>query len=130
LARRGEDKPPEIVNPLEISVSRLTRRQQRLCWRGSLPSSQVQEFFMPDFTCPKCQGNESVPDVKIIDHAHLNQPLDLSATIYLKPDAMIFKTPISRPLEARVCAACGYTEFYVDNPQALLEWSRKAKSQS
>jgi predicted nucleic-acid-binding Zn-ribbon protein len=88
---------------------------------------------MPDqqpsaFLCSKCQGTEKIPDVKIIDRDHLNSLL--SATVYLHPDAMIFKTPISKPLRAKVCAACGYTEFYVDDPQELLAWARKAKSES
>jgi hypothetical protein len=80
---------------------------------------------MNDHACPKCQSTESIPDVRVIDHAHLNQPMELSATIYTNPDAWVFKGPISHRFRARVCGSCGYTEFYVEDPRGLLEWSRK-----
>ena len=76
--------------------------------------------------CPKCQSTDVIPDVRIIDHAHMNAPMDLSATVYRDPDAWVFKMPISHRLQAKVCGACGYTEFYVENPQRLLELAKKA----
>lgn len=83
---------------------------------------------MNDGVCPKCGSSEVIPDVKIIDHAHLNQPMELSATVYLNPEAWVFKGPVSHRLQARVCGACGYAEFYVDNPQTLLAAARRAAS--
>ena len=75
--------------------------------------------------CPKCQSTEIIPDVRVIDHGHYNSPLDLCATVYREPDAMIFKHPVAHRFHARVCGACGYTEFYVENPQRLLELAKK-----
>jgi predicted nucleic-acid-binding Zn-ribbon protein len=76
--------------------------------------------------CPKCQSTEFIPDVRVIDHADLNAPMDLGATIYREPDAWVFKMPILHRFHAQVCGACGYTEFYVENPQRLLELAKKA----
>jgi predicted nucleic-acid-binding Zn-ribbon protein len=83
---------------------------------------------MRDNNCPKCGSGEVIPDVRIIDHGHSNRPLDLSATVYTSPDAWIFKGPVSHLFKARVCGRCGYTEFYVDDPQGLAEAARRAAS--
>ena len=85
---------------------------------------------MKDGSCPKCQSSEVIPNVRIIDHAHYNQPMDLSATIYLDPGAWVFKNAVMHRFSARVCGACGYTEFYVDDPQGLLAWANRAKQKS
>jgi predicted nucleic-acid-binding Zn-ribbon protein len=77
--------------------------------------------------CPKCQSSEIIPGVRVIDHTHLNQPLDLSATVYTNPDAVVFKGAISHRFNAHVCGACGYTEFYVENPQELLAQAKNAR---
>lgn len=81
---------------------------------------------MNDKICAKCGSTEVIPEVRIIDHAHLNQPMDLSATVYTNPEAWVFKGPISHRFRARVCGACGYTEFYVDDPQGLLTLAKRA----
>ena len=71
-----------------------------------------------------------IPDVKVIDHAHYHQPMDLSATVYRNPEAWILKGPVSHRFNARVCGVCGYTEFYVENPDKLLNLARQATSGS
>jgi predicted nucleic-acid-binding Zn-ribbon protein len=81
---------------------------------------------MKDSLCPKCQSSEVIPNVEIIDHAHLNQPMALSATVYTNPEAWVFKGAIMKPFRARVCGGCGYTEFYVDDPQGLTAWAKRA----
>jgi len=81
---------------------------------------------MKDRICPKCGSGEIIPNVRIIDHAHYNQPMDLSATIYTHPEAWVFKGEVSHRFQARVCGACGYTEFYVDDPAGLLAAAKKA----
>jgi len=83
---------------------------------------------MKDGVCPKCQSSDVIPDVKIIDHAHYNQPMDLSATVYTTPEAWVFKGPVSHRFNARVCGACGYAELYVENPATLLKLARRAAS--
>ncbi len=83
---------------------------------------------MNDGTCPKCGSSEVIPDVRIIDHGNHNFGFDLSATVYTNPDAWVFKGPVSHRFKARVCGRCGYTEFYVDTPQWLLETARRTAS--
>jgi predicted nucleic-acid-binding Zn-ribbon protein len=82
---------------------------------------------MADATCPKCGSGESIPDVQVIDHGHLNMPMALCATVYRDPDATFFKSPASHRFRAQVCGGCGYTEFYVDKPASLLASAKKAK---
>lgn len=88
----------------------------------------MSDRLRPAFACPKCQGTDVVRGVRVTDHGHLNQELDLSLTVYLKPDAVISKSPVSHPLRTKVFGSCGFTEFYVENPHELLEWSRKVKA--
>ncbi len=83
---------------------------------------------MHNSNCPKCGSSEVIPDVWIIDHAHCNIPMDLSATVYTNPDGWVFKGSISHRFKARVCGSCGYTEFYVDDPQGLLAIAKRAAS--
>lgn len=81
---------------------------------------------MNKVTCPKCQSTDVIPEVRVIDHTHLNQPLDLSATVYTNPEAWVFKGPVSHRFKAKVCGTCGYTEFYVEDPQGLLAKAKQA----
>ena len=81
---------------------------------------------MKDRICPKCGSGDIIPNVRIIDHAHGNVAMDLSATVYTNPEAWIFKGEVSHRFEARVCGACGYTEFYAADPKGLLAAAKKA----
>ncbi|MDZ4659605.1 MAG: hypothetical protein SH868_18695 [Bythopirellula sp.] len=83
---------------------------------------------MNETACMKCGSTEIIPDVRIIDHGPAL--LDLSATVYTNPEAYIFKGAISHRLQARVCGLCGYTEFYVSNPQALLTAAKGVASKA
>ena len=85
---------------------------------------------MSNYTCPKCQSTEVIPDVRVIDHAHMNQPMDLCATVYTNPGAWVFTGPVSHRFQARVCGQCGYSEFYVDHPQGLLALAKKAAAEA
>lgn len=76
-------------------------------------------------SCPKCQSTEIIPDVRVFDHAHGNSQLELCATVYREPENWVFKNPVAHRFHARVCGACGYTEFYVENPRRLLELAKK-----
>jgi predicted nucleic-acid-binding Zn-ribbon protein len=80
-----------------------------------------EPFFMRDSICPKCGCKEILSDVKILDRAHLNAPHDLSVAVYANPHALIFRGEVSSPLSAYICSECGFTEFYVDRPKALLK---------
>lgn len=82
---------------------------------------------MTTATCAKCGSPDEIPDVRIIDHGDGNAALDLAATIYRDPGAVLFKGAVSHKFRARVCGACGFTEFYVENPGSLLAAARQAK---
>jgi predicted nucleic-acid-binding Zn-ribbon protein len=85
---------------------------------------------MQDGKCPKCGSSAVIPEVRIIDHGHYNAALDLSATVYTNPEAWVFKGAVSHRFKARVCGSCGYTEFYVEDPQTLLAAFRQARPQA
>jgi hypothetical protein len=55
---------------------------------------------------------------------------DLRIRVDAHPKALIFKDAERSPLHAYVCAACGFTELYVEDPQALLEAYRESKKES
>jgi predicted nucleic-acid-binding Zn-ribbon protein len=82
--------------------------------------------IMRDSACPKCGSTEIIPDVRIIDHGHSNTELDLSATVYSRPEAWIFRGPVTHRFRAHVCGSCGYTEFYVEDPKGLLAAAKQA----
>ena len=69
--------------------------------------------------CSKCQSNKIISNVHIRDYGDYMSNNQLSVEIYEKPDAMIFKGTHEGALTAWICGECGYTELYVENPQAL-----------
>ena len=66
--------------------------------------------------CPKCGSLEIIADAKAIDRAHGNSQTELSVATFRKPEALLFKQKQETSLSAWVCAACGFVEFYADNP--------------
>ena len=52
---------------------------------------------------------------------------ELYVVLQENPEAVIFKEWHIGKLSARVCGECGYTEFYVDNPEYLYEVYKKVK---
>jgi predicted nucleic-acid-binding Zn-ribbon protein len=76
-------------------------------------------------TCPKCRSTDIIDEARIIDHGDHHSRRDLAATVFKKPGAFIFKGAVSRPLTARVCASCGFVEFYVSDPKALHQAARE-----
>jgi ribosomal protein S27AE len=67
--------------------------------------------------CPKCQGRE----IWAIPHAEIPRPNATNATIRCALAARTLPNytvvPFA-PLEAWICARCGYTEWYTD-PDAI-----------
>jgi hypothetical protein len=71
--------------------------------------------------CPRCGHREQIDGVRVLDYGHGNTARDLTAAVYQRPAALIFKGKVSSALTARVCAGCGYVEFYVRNPRELRD---------
>jgi predicted nucleic-acid-binding Zn-ribbon protein len=74
---------------------------------------------MPATTCPKCGSNKTIPEVFIEDRGMSNVPWSLSVRVDEKPDAFLFKGRHTDALRAWICGECGFTELYVQNPQAV-----------
>jgi predicted nucleic-acid-binding Zn-ribbon protein len=70
-------------------------------------------------TCPKCHSTDILTNVHAIDRGGKGAEYDLRVATYTNPDAWVFKGQQDSTLSAWVCAACGFLEFYADNPQAL-----------
>ncbi len=70
--------------------------------------------------CPKCGSREIVADAKAVDRGHGNSQLEMTVATFRKPEAILFKEKRETTVSAWVCAACGFVEFYADNPAAIL----------
>ena len=70
-------------------------------------------------TCPKCRGTNIAADAKAIDRTESFIQLELTVSVYGKPDAAVFKDKRETALSASVCSDCGYVELYADHPKRL-----------
>ena len=80
---------------------------------------------MPDFLfCAKCGSDRVVTDAKPIlkDYGSVVQ-----VRVEANPRAVMMKGGVSGSLTARVCASCGYTEFYAKNLDALWKAHEQAQ---
>ena len=69
--------------------------------------------------CPKCGSDDIIADATPIDRSHNRAQTEFSIATFRKPDAFLFKGQQSSNVSAWVCGACGFVEFYADQPQAL-----------
>ena len=75
---------------------------------------------MPDpLLCTRCGSHEVIPRVRVTDRDSGDMRQNLEVEVQRRPNAMFFKRPERSALSARVCGACGFTELYVDAPNAL-----------
>ena len=75
--------------------------------------------------CPKCGSAELIPDACVFDHTDLGGTR-LSATVMANPGAWVMKEPVTSPFRVVICGSCGFTEFYVRDPQLLLQTAKQA----
>jgi predicted nucleic-acid-binding Zn-ribbon protein len=72
--------------------------------------------------CSKCNSKEVMPRVRIMDRGHFSGDAgNLTAVTYDDPRACVFEGAHKAALFARVCAACGFTELYLDNARELYD---------
>lgn len=72
--------------------------------------------------CPKCESKKILVGGRVIDKASQSGPaLDLELAVNKNPDAVLFKGEERFTIRAWVCADCGYTELYTDNPAAAFD---------
>ena len=55
----------------------------------------------------------------MIDRGNMDSEHEMTFATFQNPNAFIFKGKQHTVVSAWVCAKCGFTEFYADNPGAL-----------
>lgn len=73
-------------------------------------------------TCPKCQSDHVIPDVRMIDHED-GYEVDLNVEVYENPEARIDTDRHGHygTTRANICGACGYAELFVRGHESLWE---------
>lgn len=79
-----------------------------------------------NLVCPKCGAAAVLPDVPVVSNIDHLSAVPVAALTYLRPEARIFKGPTPHRFLARVCGACGFSEFYVEDPKGLMATARRA----
>jgi predicted nucleic-acid-binding Zn-ribbon protein len=74
-----------------------------------------------DMRCSKCGSSDVLPNVPVVSSSDNISSVPVSALAYNKPDAWVFKGPVTHRFVARICGACGFAEFYVEDSKALFE---------
>lgn len=82
---------------------------------------------MKNGRCPKCDGTVIIQGARVLDRGHGNTEHDLSIATYAKPDGWLSKGEVIGPLWACVCGACGFTELYATNLDALVRAAAEAQ---
>ena len=68
--------------------------------------------------CCKCNSAKLMRKVHVKDRSD-SFDHGLSAAVHEHPNALLFKGGLEGTLKATICADCGFTEFYLENPQEL-----------
>jgi uncharacterized protein YciW len=69
-----------------------------------------------------------IPRARVIERGDDGMRHDLPVEIQRRPNAIFFKRVERADLAARVCAACGFTELYVESTGALYSAYLEADS--
>jgi predicted nucleic-acid-binding Zn-ribbon protein len=69
--------------------------------------------------CPKCGSTQIITDAKAVDRGEGNRPHEMVVVTYARPDAILFRQRQHTTVSAWVCAACGFMEFYADDPKVI-----------
>ena len=77
-------------------------------------------------TCPKCNSEKIMHNVRVIDRNGDCQDKNLSVRLEREPKALLFKGAETFGLSACICGECGYTELFADNPAEI--WRSGEKS--
>lgn len=69
-------------------------------------------------TCPNCSSTHIIPNADAVETSNL------SIRIYERPDVTLRQVR-HYPLKAWVCAECGFTQLYVNQPDELAASYRR-----
>ena len=72
-----------------------------------------------DECCNRCGGSDVVDDLRVASSVDPFSSVPISILTFDAPEAAVLKKPRSHQLLARVCRACGHTELYLKEPEAL-----------
>lgn len=72
-----------------------------------------------ELACSKCGSNKIHSNVPVVSNIASLGLMPVAAVAYNRPDAWVFKNPVIHPFVANVCSACGFSEFYIENPQVF-----------
>lgn len=78
--------------------------------------------------CAKC-GSSAIVHRAMVVHRNENQKDSLNLRVDANPAAMVFKKSVRSIMHAEVCSACGYIEFYADDPAALFSAFSESQAQ-
>jgi len=68
-------------------------------------------------TCPKCESGKIVPRAHVLDRGERSVDVGyLRVSVERKPEAWLFTGAVKSNVYATICGACGYTEFYIEDP--------------
>ncbi len=75
--------------------------------------------------CPKCQCNRILYIATVADSYDARRSTPMKIAHYEKPVGTMLGIPMvstgrAGELEAGVCSACGYTEFYTKSPHDII----------
>ncbi len=74
----------------------------------------------PLFSCPHCQSEKIVPNVKVTDRDETIYH-SLKIELHRNPKAIFFRKTKRFEVKAHVCASCGYVHMFIEQPNALWE---------
>jgi hypothetical protein len=75
-----------------------------------------------NLTCAKCGSAKVVPRARVIDRGDYSADIgNVQVGVSRKPFALIFKGHEKIDMFARVCGECGFTELFVDEPEAIYD---------
>jgi predicted nucleic-acid-binding Zn-ribbon protein len=81
--------------------------------------------------CPKCSCTVIVEGLRVLDRGPGGADYDLSVAAYAEPDGPPSKGKVTHgALWACVCGACGFTEFYATNLNALVRTAAEAQARA
>ncbi len=78
--------------------------------------------------CAKC-GSTAIVHRAMVVHRNENLEQSLNLRVDADPVAMLFRKSVRSIMHAEVCSACGYTEFYADDPAALFSAFSESQAQ-
>jgi predicted nucleic-acid-binding Zn-ribbon protein len=79
-----------------------------------------------DTPCSKCGSTEVLTDIPVVTSVDRFSANPVVALAHKKPDALVFKQPVTRRFLARICGSCGFAEFYVEDPKGFVAIAKRA----